>query len=112
MNDALLRGPIAGGLVHLALPILVALAVQTLVGVAEMVFVGFLGTDAIAGVALVFPLLMLMTMMSNGGIGGGVSSAVARAIGARRMGDAEALATHGLVIAIVLGACFSAGVWW
>src|SRR5688572_28859031 len=112
MNDALLRGPIASGLVRLAAPILVALAVQTLVGVAEMVFVGFLGTDAIAGVALVFPLLMLMTMMSNGGIGGGVSSAVARALGARKTADAEALALHALVIAVVLGACFSVGVWW
>ena len=74
MNNALLQGPIAPQLIRLAWPILVVLAVQTLVSVAETYFVGFLGTDAIAGLALVFPLLMLMTMMSNGGIGGGVSS--------------------------------------
>ena len=72
--NALLQGPIAPQLIRLAWPILVVLAVQTLVSVAETYFVGFLGTDAIAGLALVFPLLMLMTMMSNGGIGGGVSS--------------------------------------
>jgi len=32
-------------------------------------------------VALVFPIFMLMTTMSNGGLGSGVASAIARAIG-------------------------------
>src|SRR3989475_11988724 len=88
-RDTLLQGPIASRLIGLAFPILIVLAVQTLVSVAETYFVGFLGDDALAGVALVFPILMLMTMMSNGGIGGGVASAIARAIGAGRMGDRE-----------------------
>jgi putative MATE family efflux protein len=87
------------------------LALQTFVGVAETWFVSFLGTSAIAGVALVFPLFMLMTMMSNGGIGGGVSSAVARALGAGRGKDAEALVIHSIVIAITFGAAFSVGAW-
>jgi len=91
--------------------VLIVLAVQTLVGVAETYFVSYLGTGAIAGVALVFPVFMLMTMMSNGGIGGGVSSAIARAIGAGRIKDAHALVTHAVVIAVVFGACFSIGVW-
>ncbi|HXX82480.1 MAG TPA: MATE family efflux transporter [Casimicrobiaceae bacterium] len=107
-RDALLRGPVARRLLGLALPILIVLAVQTLVSVAETYFVGFLGDDALAGVALVFPVLMLMTMMSNGGIGGGVASAIARAIGAGRMRDAEALATHSVLIAIVFGVVFTA----
>jgi len=54
-------------LLRLALPILIVLAVQTLVSAAETYFVGFLGIDALAGVALVFPVIMLMTMMSKGG---------------------------------------------
>lgn len=94
-----LQGPIARSLLSLAWPVLVVLALQTFVGVAETWFVSFLGTDALAGVALVFPLFMLMTMMSNGGIGGGVSSAVARAIGAGRRRDAQALAMHAVVVA-------------
>jgi putative MATE family efflux protein len=109
MNQTLLHGPIAPRLVKLAWPILVVLAVQTLVSVAETYFVGFLGTAAITGVALVFPLLMLMTMMSNGGIGGGVSSAVARAIGAGRKRDADALVWHSVVIAVAFGAMFTFG---
>jgi Na+-driven multidrug efflux pump len=103
----LLQGPIARTLLGLSWPVLVVLALQTLVGVAETYFVSFLGTDAVAGVALVFPVFMLMTMMSNGGIGGGVSSAVASAIGAGRVHDANALAMHALVLGVAFGACFS-----
>jgi len=110
-RSALLQGPIAGTLLGLAWPVLVVLALQTFVGVAETWFVSFLGTGAVAGVTLVFPVFMLMTMMSNGGIGGGVSSAVARAIGAGRTDDADALASHAVVVAAAFGAVFSLGVW-
>src|SRR5256886_7294141 len=106
-RDTLLQGPIASRLIGLAFPILIVLAVQTLVSVAETYFVGFLGDDALAGVALVFPILMLMTMMSNGGVGGGVASAVARAIGAGHNDDADALVTHALVVAVVFGLLFT-----
>jgi Na+-driven multidrug efflux pump len=109
-RDTLLQGPIASRLIGLALPILIMLAVQTLVSVAETYLVGFLGDDALAGVALVFPILMLMTMMSNGGIGGGVASAIARAIGAGRMRDAEALMGHSVVIAVAFGAVFTTAI--
>jgi putative MATE family efflux protein len=51
---------------------------------------------------------MLMQMMSNGGIGGGVASAVARAHGAGRKDDADALALHALVIAVAFGLVFAA----
>jgi MATE family, multidrug efflux pump len=106
-----LEGPIPGPLLSLAWPVLVVLALQTFVGLAETYFVSLLGTDALAGVALVFPLFMLMTMMSNGGIGGGVSSAVARAIGAGRRGDAEALAMHAVAMGLAFGALFAIGAW-
>jgi MATE family, multidrug efflux pump len=107
----LLESPIARSLLSLAAPVLVVLALQTFVGVAETYFVSFLGTDALAGVALVFPLFMLMTMMSNGGIGGGVASAVARASGAGRKKDADALAWHAVVLGLALGASFAAAAW-
>jgi len=110
-RQTLLTGPIVPTLLSLAWPVLVVLAVQTLVGVAETYFVSFLGTAAIAGVALVFPLFMLMTMMSNGGIGGGVSSAIARAIGAGRKSDADALVTHAVALAVIFGALFTLAAW-
>jgi len=103
----ILAGPIVPMLLRLALPTVVVLVVQTLVGVLETYFVGFLGTEALAGTALVFPVLMLMQMMSNGGIGGGVASAVARAIGAGRHADAEALVWHAVVLACIFGMIFT-----
>jgi putative MATE family efflux protein len=57
--------------------------------------------------ALVFPGLMLMQMISNGAMGGGISSAVARALGAKRQGDASALVLHAVVIDVALGALFT-----
>ena len=110
-RSALLNGPVASQLLGLAWPVLVVLALQTFVGVAETYFVSFLGTDALAGVALVFPLFMLMTMMSNGAIGGGVSSAVARAIGAGRRQDAGSLVLHAAVLGVAFGALFTVGIW-
>jgi putative MATE family efflux protein len=103
---AALHGPIVPTMLRLGLPTLVVLVVQTLVGVAETYFVSFLGTDALAGVALVFPVLMLMQMMANGGIGGGVAAAVARALGAGRVDDARALVFHALVIGAAFGLVF------
>ena len=97
-------------ILRLALPTVVVLFVQTLVSVAETYFVSFLGTDALAGVTLVFPVLLLMTTMSNGGIGGGVSSAVARALGAGRRTDADRLVLHALVLAVGCGLVFTVGV--
>lgn len=102
-----LDGPITPTLLRLAFPTVVVLVVQTLVGVAETYFISFLGTEALAGVTLVFPVLMLMQMMSNGGIGGGVSSAVARALGANRRADAEGLVWHSILLAGAFGAVFS-----
>ena len=58
--------------------------VQASIGLIETYFVGKLGTDALAGVALVFPGVMLMQMMSAGAMGGGISSAIARALGSGR----------------------------
>ena len=72
----LLEAPIVPALLRLAAPNVVVLAVQTTINVLEAYFVGWLGTDALAGVSLVFPLIMLMQTMSAGGMGGGVASAI------------------------------------
>ncbi|KQV90444.1 MATE family efflux transporter [Rhizobacter sp. Root1221] len=103
----ILAGPIAPTILRLAVPTLIVLVVQVLVGVAETYFLGRLGTSALAGVVMVFPVLMLMQMMSNGGIGGGVASAISRALGARRRADAEALLWHAFVLALVFGLLFT-----
>jgi len=96
---ALIEGPISPALLRLAAPNTLVTFAQASVGLLETHFVGKLGTDPLAGVALVFPVVMLMQMMSAGAMDGGTSSAIARALGAGRRADAEALALHALVIA-------------
>jgi putative MATE family efflux protein len=104
---ALIDGPIATTLIRLATPNMLVMLAQTSVGLVETYFVGKLGTDPLAGVALVFPIVMLMQMMSAGAMGGGISSAIARALGAGRRTDADALAVHALVIALIFGVTFT-----
>lgn len=104
----LLEGPILLTLLGLAAPNFAVMLTQTAASFAESYYVGILGTEALAGAALVFPLFMLMQMMSAGGMGGGIASAVARAVGGGRHEDAEALALHAVVIALVFGIAFTA----
>ncbi len=61
---------------------MVAMVGTTLVAVAETSYIGRLGTVPLAAIALVFPFAMLTQMMSAGAMGGGVSSAISRALGA------------------------------
>src|SRR3569833_2809820 len=106
-RDALLTEPILPTLLKLAAPTVTVLVAQTAVNVAEAYYVGYLGTDALAGAALVFPIFVLMTMMSNGGFGSGVASSVARAGGAGRRDDADAALFHAIVLAIIAGGVFT-----
>jgi Na+-driven multidrug efflux pump len=106
-RNALLTAPILPTLLKLALPTVTVLVAQTAVNIAEAYYVGFLGTGALAGAALVFPIFMLMTMMSNGGLGSGVASSVARAVGAGRREDADALLFHAIVLAVIFGGTFT-----
>lgn len=103
----LLSGPIFATILSLSLPNIALVGAQMAVNVAETYFVGRLGTDALAGVTLVFPIVMLMQMMSAGAMGGGISSAVARALGGKRRNDAAALAWHAVLIALGFGAGFT-----
>jgi putative MATE family efflux protein len=99
--NGLLTSPILPTLLKLAIPNTIAMFGSTLVAVAETSYIGRLGTEPLAGIALVFPFVMLTQMMSAGAMGGGVSSAISRALGAGNRERAAALALH----AAMIGAC-------
>lgn len=99
----LLQGAIVPTLLRMAWPNVVVMLAQSATGLIETYWVARLGTDALTGMALVFPGFMLMQMLSGGAIGGGISSAVARALGGGRRDDANALVMHAIVINIALG---------
>ena len=104
----LLQGAIVPTLLMMAWPNLLVMTAQASTGLIETWWVSKLGTEALAGMALVFPGFMMMQMLSAGAIGGGISSAVARALGANRRADADALVLHALLINLGLGAATSA----
>ncbi len=104
----MLEGPIVATLLRLAVPNLVVNVV--LIAVTPSVdahFVGRFGLDALAGLALVFPLMMLMQQMANMAMGGAIAASIARAIGAGRREDAASLVIHALAIAAGAALLFS-----
>jgi len=103
----LLEGPILPTLLWLAAPNLLNLFAFAGVITFDGFFLGRIGTNALAGASLAFPWIMLVLQTTNSGMGSGVSSAVARALGAGRRDRADDLVFHALVLALLLGAIFS-----
>ena len=92
---------------RLAAPGIGLVAFQSAVSITDAYFVGRLGTAPLAGLSLVFPMLMLLQMMSAGAMGGGVASAIARALGAGNEKAARSLTVHALVIGASFGLVFT-----
>ncbi|HEX5997972.1 MAG TPA: MATE family efflux transporter [Hyphomicrobiaceae bacterium] len=107
-RSALADAPILPTLLRLTVPNLAAMVVIALVAICETAYAGLLGTAPLAAIALVFPMAMLMQMLSAGAIGGGISSAISRALGAGDIARANALAFHATLIGAALGVFFSA----
>src|SRR5262249_54824243 len=84
----LVERPVLPTRLRLAAPTVALMLLQGVIAAGEAAFVGRLGSAALAGVSLSFPLVMLMTTLSAGAYGGGVASGVARALGAGRVEDA------------------------
>ena len=104
----LLEAPVTATLLRLASPNVVVMAVQASIGLIETYFVARLGLDALAGMALVFPVLMLIQTISAGAMGGGILSAVARALGAGDRVRANELVWSATYLALGLGIVTSA----
>jgi putative MATE family efflux protein len=106
-TTALLTAPLLPLLLRLSWPNMLVMVAQAATGLIETWWVSRLGNDALAGMALVFPGVMLMQMISGGAMGGGISSAVARALGAGRRETADQLVLHAVIINVALGLFFS-----
>ena len=105
----LLEGPIVSTLLRLAAPnVVVNVVLIAVTASVDAYFVGKLGPSALAGLSLVFPLLMLMQQVANASMGGAIASAIARSIGSGRRDDASSLVVHGLLIAGGMAALFTA----
>jgi len=108
-GNALVDGPILRTLLRLAWPNVVALSAGTCVVIAETSYIGRLGVESLAAMALLFPCVILTMTMSGGAMGGGVASSIARALGAGDIERASTLASHALLIGLGFGLTFMLG---
>ena len=100
-----LTQPVMPLLIRMSAPNTVAFFIQSIVVLTEVWFISKLGTNALAAVALAFPLLMITQTMSGGALGGAITSAIARSMGANDIDKAERLIWHSVVIS--LGGAFT-----
>ena len=106
-----LTGRILPTLLRLAAPNTITMTSSTLVSIAETTYVGRLGVPSLAGLTLIFPLIMMMQMMSGGAMGGGVSSAISRSMGAADHERTAALPFCAVLISLTGGLIFSSLMW-
>jgi Na+-driven multidrug efflux pump len=104
----LLEAPLLRTLLKLAAPNAVVMVTQISIPLVEIYFIARVSVDALAGVSEVFPLLSLVGAISQGAVGGGVVSAVARTLGSGQRSEANNLVWCAVVIAISLGVVTSA----
>src|ERR1700756_3454440 len=107
VRNALIDAPILRTLLRLAWPNVIALSAGVCVVIAETSYIGRLGVESLAAMALVFPFVILTMTMSGGAMGGGVSSAIARALGAGDTARASMLASHAVLIGLTFGLIFT-----
>src|SRR5215510_11818506 len=103
----LLEGPILPTLLRLSAPNILNLLAFAGMITFDGFFLGRIGTDALAGASLAFPWIMLVLQTTNSGMGNGVSSAIARALGAGKRDRADELTFHAFLLALALGGIFS-----
>lgn len=80
---------------------LVAMFMHNLFVLVDTFFVGKLGPEAIAAIAVSYPMFFLI-MALNAGMGVGVNSLVARTIGAKNFEKVSLIAENGLLVAAAL----------
>ena len=105
-TETLLTAPPLRLLLQMTGPNTAAFLIQSGVTLAEVWIVSQLGTQGLAAIALVFPLLILNQAMSAGAVGGAISSAIARRLGRGDADGAEKLIWQGFYLSVIVASFF------
>jgi len=90
----------------LAIPIMLGMGIHTLYNIVDMLFIGRLGGEAIAGVAFNMPIFFLMLGLTMG-LGSGVTASIARLIGEKDKRGADNSAEHAIAMAASISGVFT-----
>jgi putative MATE family efflux protein len=101
--EAFLQHP-ERSLIRLSIPIMIGMGIHILYSIADMVFVGRLGGDAIAAVTFSGSFLFFMFSLSSVSVG--AQSLIARRLGAEDHDGANRAATHAFFLGVSLGVLF------
>ena len=85
----------------LAIPNLYSTLIAAVTVIFDLWYVGQIGVSELAGVAYIFPIYMLTSMLSNGAFGGAISGAVARAFGSRNIFQAECVFRSAILLSLI-----------
>jgi len=97
-SSMMLEGPIGKTLIRLALPMVFGMAAIILFNVIDTFYVGRLGATQLAAMSFTFPVVYMLTHLTVG-LGVGVTSVIARAIGEGDPDRVKRLTTDGLILA-------------
>ncbi len=106
-TNRMLQGPVFITLMRLSAPNIGEALARVAFIAFDAIFIGWIGTDALAGVSLVFPIFLIMQMMSASGLGTGTSAAVARALGAGNLDQAHKITSQGIILALIVATIFT-----
>lgn len=106
-SNPLTEGGLSRGLLRLSWPMFVSALLQNLQSVIDLFWVGRLGSEAVAALAIAGTILMLLFPVVMG-VSMGTVAMVARAIGAGRPDEAGEVAGQSMLLALIFGLIFGA----
>ena len=92
----------------LSVPIMFGMSIYTIYMIADMIFVGMVGADALTAVAFNMP-LMFLAMGTTFGLGSAVTALIAQAIGAKDKRRADLTGQHAVLLGLLMTLVFTGG---
>ncbi len=99
-SKSLIEDSFSRNFLKLAIPNLISTFFAALIVVFDLWYIGMMGKDALSGVAFIFPIYMLASMLSSGAYGGAINGAIARSIGEQNTFKTSCVFRSALIIAL------------
>ncbi|HPF19888.1 MAG TPA: MATE family efflux transporter [Syntrophomonas sp.] len=93
-------------MINLSFPAMAGMMISAFFALIDTYFVSRLGSTALAALTFCIPIEVLLTSTGSA-TGVGITSLLARTLGQKKQAEADNIAWHGLIIAVIYGVFFS-----
>lgn len=100
-KHGLLSAPLDNILMKMTVPMVFGMVAILMFNLVDTFFISMLGTQALAAVSFTFPVTFAVNCITMG-IGAGISILVGRLLGRNEHREAARVASHGLLLALIL----------